>query len=263
MRLAGKPQSGFIEMKLYERELQEGEILLSKAMFLNNLANSKAALKSITLIPGETSYFLLKDLSSTFNLNFEKLQDEYNKISPFSDGVIMADTYNIPYHANEEFVISHLINTSLKIHKDLALKYIGAYIEKEWFKIISKASIIQKEAGSISEMPLVSSVIDNRIKKNMPLQMDGSLNYGKYSHIAITPSRIKNDNTEFNTYKFVGIPNTPSGSVSIDSIKAALNPAKTDFLYFVRVENGVHKFSSTYKEHLEYINVVKKNKNIK
>ena len=93
-------------------------------------------------------------------------------------------------------------------------------------------------------MPIVSSVIDNRIAKNMPLQMDGSLNYGKYSHTRITPDRIRNDLSEFNTYKYSGIPHTPSGSVSIDAIKAAIKPAKTDYLYFMRNKNGTHDFSA-------------------
>ena len=102
-------------------------------------------------------------------------------------------------------------------------------------------------------MPLVSAVIFNRLKLKMPLQMDGSLNYGAYSHTKITPQRIRTDPTPFNTYRNKGIPPYPVGSASIEAIRAAVNPADVDYLYFVRNKNGVHTFSTTYKEHLDNI----------
>jgi len=98
-------------------------------------------------------------------------------------------------------------------------------------------------------MPLVSSVIHNRLKKGMRLQMDGTLNYGKYSHIKVTPARIQNDNSTFNTYKHKGLPSTPIGAVSISAIKAAIKPAKTKHLYFMKNKKGVHDFSDSFKAH--------------
>lgn len=244
LRLIGRPQSGWIELP---------QTTLSKGKFLNALATSKAPMKNVTLIPGETNYFFLRQIAKTFNFNINELESLYNKYAPYSDGVILANTYSLPYHANPEFIMQTLINQSLEKHKNLANKLVGYYNEKQWFQIVAKASIIQKEAANVAEMPIVSSVIDNRIAKNMPLQMDGSLNYGKYSHTRITPDRIRNDLSEFNTYKYSGIPHTPSGSVSIDAIKAAINPAKTDYLYFMRNKNGTHDFSATYGEHLKNI----------
>lgn len=248
LRLIGKPQSGWIELP---------NETLSKGEFLYALANSKAAMKSITLIPGETNFFFLRNIASTFQFDINDLENLYNKYAPYGDGVILADTYNLPYHATPDFIIQTLISQSLEKHKKLAIELLGHYNEKQWFEIIAKASIIQKEAANVAEMPLISSVIDNRIAKNMPLQMDGSLNYGKYSHIRVTPDRIKNDTTEFNTYKYKGIPKTPSGSVSIEAINAAIRPANTKFLYFMRNKNGTHDFTESYKEHLKNIKNVK------
>lgn len=248
LRLIGKPQSGWIELS---------SETLSKGKFLYSLTTSKAAMKNVTLIPGETNYFFLRQIAKTFNFNIDELETLYNKYSPYSDGVILANTYGLPYHATPDFIIKNLVSQSLEKHKTLSIEFLGHYDEKQWFKIIAKASIIQKEAANISEMPIISSVIDNRIAKNMPLQMDGSLNYGKYSHIKITPDRIRNDKTEFNTYKHKGIPNTPSGSVSVDAIKAAINPTKTDYLYFMRNKNGTHDFTESYKTHLNNIKNVK------
>lgn len=248
LRIIGSPQSGWIELP---------NETLSKGEFLYALATSKAAMKSITLIPGETNFFFLRNIANTFQFDINELENLYNKYAPYNDGVILANTYNLPYHATPDFIIQTLIFQSLENHKSLANELLGHYDEKQWFEIVAKASIIQKEAANIAEMPIVSSVIDNRIAKNMPLQMDGALNYGKYSHIRITPDRIRNDTTEFNTYKNKGIPKTPSGSVSIDAIKAAIYPANTKYLYFMRNKNGTHDFTESYKEHLNNIKKVK------
>ena len=102
-------------------------------------------------------------------------------------------------------------------------------------------------------MPIVSSVIYNRLKKGMRLQMDGTLNYGKYSHIKVTPERIKNDTSRFNTYKYKGLPHSPIGAVSFDAIIAAIKPAKTNYLYFMKNAQGVHDFTDSYKTHRKNI----------
>ncbi len=79
--------------------------------------------------------------------------------------------------------------------------------------------------------------------------MDGTLNYGKFSHVKVTPERIKNDKSTFNTYKHKGLPASPIGAVSISAIKAAIKPAKTTYLYFMKNKDGVHDFSDTFKAH--------------
>ena len=111
------------------------------------------------------------------------------------------------------------------------------------------AAIVQKEAANIDEMPIIAGVVRNRLHKDMPLQMDGALNYGAFSHTKITPKRIKEDTNPCNTYKFKGIPPYPCASASLDSIKASINPADVEYLYFVRNKNGTHTFTKTYEEH--------------
>jgi UPF0755 protein len=101
-------------------------------------------------------------------------------------------------------------------------------------------------------MKLIASVIYNRLKKGIKLQMDGTLNYGKYSHVIVTPQRIIDDNTKFNTYKFYGLPPTAVAIPSKEAIMAAIFPAKSDYLYFVKCGKG-HVFAKTYKEHLKNI----------
>jgi UPF0755 protein len=249
IKILGYPQSGWIDLKGH---------YMKKADFLYKLTKSKAALRTITLIPGETSYIFLEQLAKDFNLSFDKLQTIYKNYAYKNDGNILAETYSLPYGMKEDHLLFYLFSNTNKQYQKFSQKVFGYYDKRKWYYYITMASIIQKEAATIDEMPLVSSVIYNRLKKGMALQMDGTLNYGKYSHIKITAKRIKEDTSSYNTYKYKGLPANPVCAVSLNAIKAALFPVKSDYLYFVKDnKTGLHKFSSTYKEHMKNINANK------
>ncbi|MBP6163574.1 MAG: endolytic transglycosylase MltG [Aliarcobacter sp.] len=255
----GYIQSGWIDLKEHK---------ITKMDFLYKLTNAKAALKSITLIPGETSYVFLKKLALEFNLSEEKLNQIHNEYAFKADGNILADTYSLPMGMKEDHMIFYLFSQTNKKYEEFSKKIFGIYDKRKWYYYLSLASVIQKEAASINEMPIVSSVIHNRLRSGMKLQMDGTLNYGEYSNVKVTAQRIKDDESPYNTYKVVGLPKDPVCAVSLDAIKAAIFPVKSDYLYFVRDNNnGLHKFSKNYIAHINNINanvgVEKNNSKIK
>lgn len=248
LRFLGYPQSGWIEIVPSDSINKK----TTKGSFLYQLTNNKAALKSITLLPGETMYFFIKHINEELGLDKQDLWDAYNEFAKYPDGVIYPNTYKIPLEIGPRYLMYHLISQSMREHKKNAIKILGRYDEKQWFNFVTIASIVQKEAADKQEMPLVSAVIYNRLKAKMPLQMDGSLNYGEFSHSKVTPERIRNDKSVYNTYKNRGIPPYPVGSASLDAILATIRPANVDYLYFVRDRStGKHSFSKTYKEHLK------------
>lgn len=252
LRAIGKPQSGWIDLKT---------IKMAKIEFLYRITTSKAALKKVTLIPGETYYFFLQNLAETLNISTYKLFQIYSKLAYKKDGNIIADTYYLPVGMNEEQLIKHLLSLTEARYKKYSEKIFGLYNKKNWYNYIIIASIIQKESASKEEMPMVSSVIYNRLKKNMKLQMDGTLNYSKYSHVKVTPSMIRNDTSSYNTYKYKGLPDDPVSAVEFESIKAAIFPVKSEYLYFMKsVDGKKHYFSSSYSKHKKYIQKVKKEK---
>jgi len=252
LRLIGSPQSGWINI---------GVNRSTRGDFLYKLTTAKAALQNIILIPGETTYIFLNQLSKKLDLNIKVLRYEYRRQSKHIEGEFAPNTYKIPLGITESKLISILLYKSRYQMKKLSKKIFGTYNEKKWFHFVTIASIIQKESASIEEMPLVSSVIYNRLKKNMHLQMDGTLNYGKFSHIRITPKRIKEDKSTYNTYKVRGLPSNPVCNVSFDAIKAAIFPKTTDYLYFMKSENGTHDFTRNYSTHLHNIKrATKRNK---
>jgi len=230
-----------------------GTTLNTKADFLYKLSHAKAAIQNITLIPGETTYIFLRQLATNLNLDIKLLENEFYRLSVIKEGAFVPDTYSIPRGITEKALIKLLLKVSLEKMKAFSIKVFGTYNETKWFHYVAIASIIQKESANVIEMPIVSSVVYNRIKKGMKLQMDGSLNYGKYSHLKVTPYRIRNDKSLYNTYLYKGVPKLPVCNVSFSAIKAAIFPKKSDFLYFMKNKKGSHDFTRHYSTHLDNI----------
>lgn len=120
-------------------------------------------------------------------------------------------------------------------------------------QIVTLASIVQREARVIEEMPTIASVYSNRLARKMRLEADPTVQYamGKDTGEWFKGLRYKHlDNrSRYNTYLYSGLPPGPICSPGLDAVKAALNPAKTSFLYFVADNSGRHIFTATYADH--------------
>ncbi len=122
-------------------------------------------------------------------------------------------------------------------------------------RIVTIASLIERETPIPSERPLVASVFYNRLKKNMPLMTDPSVIYAailkhKY-HGVIHESDLKS-NSPYNTYTHLGLPPGPICNPGLGALRAAIHPAKTDYLYFVAASanpSGHSRFSATLAQH--------------
>ena len=226
---------------------------MSRIAFLKKLSSAKEAIDVVTLIPGETKVIFLEELAKSHALDRKKLNQAYDELSSYQEAGIVPETYHLAKNIDEKKLIQILLKQSEEQYKKLATTYLKKYDTQEWNTVLTIASIIQKEAANKEEMPIVASVIYNRLKIGMPLQMDGTLNYGKYSHVKVTPKRIKTDKSGFNTYLNRGLPPYPVCSVSKEAILATLQPKETEYLYFMKNKSGVHDFTSSYQEHLKNI----------
>jgi UPF0755 protein len=240
----GQPQHGWVYL---------GKKKLHRLDFLLRLTSARSSFYKVTLVPGETTVIFMRQLAKQLDLNETKLMQQYEAQSDFREAGILAESYHVPSTLKEKGVVKYLLKYSTKVYKKLSIEQSDLWDKAGWNRMLTVASIIQKEAANKQEMPIVASVIYNRLRENMRLQMDGTLNYGEYSHIRVTPKRIKGDKSTFNTYKHRGLPDYPVCAVSIDAIKAAIKPAKTDYLYFMKGKNGTHDFSKDYKTHLKYV----------
>jgi len=116
-------------------------------------------------------------------------------------------------------------------------------------EILTLASIIEKEAQKPEERPIIASVFYNRLNKGMPLAADPTIKYA----LERPSKKVYNNQLEvdspYNTYKRVGLPPGPICNPGVESIKAVLYPAKTNYYFFVAAKDGSHLFTRTFEEH--------------
>jgi UPF0755 protein len=227
--------------------------------FFEQLETYKTKTIRVKIYAGENTQELTKRLANDLKLNQDKLLKAYHSQSKYVAGDILSGFYRVSRKADEESIINALFALSNKKLKKFTQRYCDTNPNELEFKILLIiASIIQKETNNPKEMSLISSVIENRLEKGMRLQMDSTLNYGQYSHQIVTSSRIKEDKSYYNTYKYSGIPPSPLCSISLDALESALNPAKTDYIYFMLNKKGLHDFSSSYEQHKKNIQAFRK-----
>ncbi|MBU2519506.1 MAG: endolytic transglycosylase MltG [Proteobacteria bacterium] len=167
---------------------------------------------------------------------------------PSLEGYLFPDTYRFPRHLGARAVLSAMVGRA-----DRAWQPLTPVAKRQgWSRHDATilASIIQREAGLDAEMPLISAVYRNRLKRGMRLQADPTVIYGlgRSFNGNLTRANLEGD-TPYNTYTRAGLPPGPICSPGRDALKAALHPANAPYLYFVAKGDGGHQFSTTYAQH--------------
>ncbi len=126
---------------------------------------------------------------------------------------------------------------------------------------VTLASIIEKESGLLKEGPVIASVYLNRLRRGMRLQADPTVTYALKRDGQWTGTLYRSDyeyDSPYNTYLYDGFPPGPICNPGLNALKAAVSPAKTDYLYLVADSTGGHSFSRTFEEHLKAIATVRR-----
>ena len=122
------------------------------------------------------------------------------------------------------------------------------------YDLITLASIVEKEVRYPEDRPIVAQVFFKRLKLDMPLQTDASLQYlmdTPKEDVSIADTKI---DSPYNTYQHKGLTPGPIANPGIESINAVLYPADTNYLYFVADRSGHNHYSDNYEEHLKLVN---------
>lgn len=183
-----------------------------------------------------------------FLMSLPKDTQRKNKL----EGYLYPDTYFIYDNSTPEMVINKLLTRFNELFTPEMIKKasdMGLTIDE----VVTIASIIEREVKYTPEKPIVASVVFNRLKQGMKLQMDATVLYAKGEHNDRTLTEDTKIQSPYNTYYVDGLPIGPIGNPSIDTINAVLNPAKTDYLYYVLKDEqtGEHFFTSDYNQFLK------------
>jgi UPF0755 protein len=170
------------------------------------------------------------------------------------EGYMFPDTYLAPKEASASAIVDILKRTfNQKVREDLKSEIDRSNLSLD--KIVILASIVEREAKDDKDRPLIAGVLKNRLDIGMPLQADATLQYIKgYDERTgnwWTPvvSQDKEIDSRFNTYKYNGLPPAPISNPGLASIKAAANPSKTDYIYYLSEDNGTTHYAKTLQEH--------------
>lgn len=224
------------QLKL-NNKLQAGLFRLSPSMSTRDVVNKLTSGGNfdfwLKIIPGTR----VKEISSKF-------------VFPVSqEGYLFPDSYLIP----DYFTIDDVI---LTINKNFDEKISNLNISKNNLsQIVTLASLLEREAKTKADKQMVAGIINNRLKINMALQVDATVQYARDSktHPAKYWLQLsKNDlaiNSLFNTYKNPGLPPSPICNPSYDSLFAAVNPTSSDYLYYIHGTDGTMHYAKTLPEH--------------
>ena len=127
--------------------------------------------------------------------------------------------------------------------------------EMSMHEVVTLASIVEKETAAPDERPLIAAVFLNRLDKGMRLETDPSVIYGIENFDGNLRRRdLVDTSNPYNTYRIFGLPPGPIASPGEEALRAVVEPADSDYLYFVSRNDGSHHFSVTYREHVNAVN---------
>lgn len=233
-----------------ERGVQAGDYLFKEPMDVFSIARAISIgafgleARHIRVPEGATT----KEMSVIFAGKLERFnQANFLAQAQPLEGYLFPDTYYFLPNATEDMVIQ-----AMRQNFDSRIAEIDALIQssgRSLEDIVNMASIIEREARIPKDRRLISGALWNRIDRNMALQVDVTFLYtiGKGT-FQLTMKDLLSD-SPYNTYVNKGFPPTPIGSPSMDSLIAAANPTKNDYLFYLADNSGITHFSKTYAEH--------------
>ena len=173
---------------------------------------------------------------------------DLDKTAPSVEGYLFPDTYHFERHTPPQEMMAAMVRRFRQMAQQIGLN-------GDFHQTVTLASLVEKETPLDKERPLVASVFDNRLDKNMPLMTDPSVIYAALLDGRYRGTIFQSDlqaNSPYNTYIHAGLPPGPICNPGIKSLTAAMHPAQSDYLYFVAAgadPSGQSRFSTTLEQH--------------
>jgi UPF0755 protein len=258
-----------------KRTLEAGEYFFDRAMTGKDvfwkLANGQVYQQPFTVREGETMFDIARELAAAKFMpagDFLYAAGDPALIRDFApgaqtlEGFLFPATYELPRHPAASELTAEMVHKFKEQWKQMAPSATAGRMDESdrqaVTRIVTLASLVERETPKPDERPLVAGAFENRLRKGMRLQCDPTVIYGmerlgRYNG-TLTGKDLSFDSL-YNTYEHGGLPPGPIGNPGEASLRAALHPAETNYLYFVANTQGGHFFSATLAEHNK--NVVK------
>ena len=234
----------------------------SPLALLQMLVRGDTIQESITIIEGWTFSQMRALLSKHEGLKKDALALEDTQLLarlgvdyPYAEGLFYPDTYKFSRGSSDLQIFEQAHGRLKKMLEEEWAKRVEDLPYKTPYEALIMASIIEKETGKPSERDRIAAVFVNRLKRGMLLQTDPTVIYGMGANFDgnIRKQDLLTD-TPYNTYKRVGLPPSPIALPGRAALQAALNPAKTNDLYFVARGDGTSQFSENLADHNKAVN---------
>lgn len=242
------------ELKAGNYELRDP---LSPVALLDKLTRGDVSQSEITFIEGWTFRQLRRRLDEhpqvrheLVGLSEREVLTALAAVETAAEGLFFPDTYHFPRGTSDLDILRRAYRTMQE------------HLQREWenrlpdlpyatpYEALIVASLVEKEAGQVEEMPLIASVFANRLRLGIRLQTDPSVIYGLGERF---DGNLRRRDLEadgpYNTYTRAGLPPTPIAMPGLAALQSALRPARTRLLYFVARGDGSHHFSASLEEH--------------
>lgn len=246
-------------------QIKVGEYMVSPHMrpfeIIDVLKSGKSIERKITISEGLNIFEIAELLTEA---GFGKTEDIFNLLADKKfaqsllaedvdslEGYLFPETYSYTKYTNLKSLITQMVQLSLQKWALVSEK--AAVRGWSRHQVFTLASIIEKETGAPEERPLISSVFFNRLKKNMMLQTDPTVLYARALHnhkyeISITRADLQFQHP-YNTYSRRGLPPGPIANPGLESLRAAVEPATSEYLFFVSRNEGTHVFTKDLASH--------------
>jgi UPF0755 protein len=267
-----RPRTGLAEIaeQLQRENIIEDEFVFMGGVILNNLnkdlkagefaipprasmrdvmeiiVEGKAILYAITIPEGWTSYQIVDKINADPILTGDPVPVP-------AEGVLLPETYSVQRGTDRSEVIAQMRDAHDRLMDRLWAQRAADLPFSTREEAVILASIVEKETGRPEERPVVASVFVNRLRRGMRLQSDPTIIYGITRGKDPLDRPIQQSDidqqTPYNTYQVSGLPPTPIANPGRASLEATLEPAKTDYVFFVADGTGGHVFASSLAEH--------------
>lgn len=235
-----------------DKKIQAGDHRISPSMPAYEVA------KSLTLATNDVwvtipEGFRAQEIADILEKNIPSFEKSWRKTLEENEGHLFPDTYLIPKTATVSQVVKILKNNFDNKFLEISNNKTGGIKDED---IVIVASLVEREAKLSKDRPLVASVIYNRLKIGMKLDIDATVQYvlgyqeteKRWWKKNLTFEDLK-INSPYNTYINAGLPPTPISNPGLSSLNAAANPVKTSYLYYISDKKGANHYAETIEEH--------------